>query len=54
MNMDILYDQATLREMTKILKINTSVCSAVGGIFVHQLSFIFNDMLSLYTTYRCG
>ena len=50
----ILQDQTTLREISKILRINTSVCGAVGPLFVHQLSIIFMDLINLYTTYRQG
>lgn len=52
--MQLLQDQTTLREISKILRINTSVCGAVGPLFVHQLSIIFMDLINLYTTYRQG
>ena len=50
-NLQVLLDPATMRELTKILKTNAAVCGAVGPLFVHQLGVIFLDMLNLYATY---
>lgn len=40
-----------MKEMSKVFKTNTKVCSAAGPIFVHQLSLIFNDAMKVYTLY---
>jgi exportin-1 len=40
-----------VRELGKILKTNSKVCSASGSIYVHQLSAIFLDMLNVYHLY---
>jgi len=50
-NLQTLFDPAVMRELTKILKTNTAVCSAVGPLFTHQLSTIYLDMLNCYTVY---
>lgn len=51
-NIQVLLDPVTLRELTKILKTNAAVCGSVGPLYVHQLGVVFLDMLNLYTTYR--
>lgn len=50
-NLQVLLDPQTMRELTKILKTNAAVCGSVGPLYVHQLGVIFLDMLNLYTTY---
>lgn len=52
MSIQILQDAATLRDISRILRINIAVCGAVGPLFVHQLGIIFRDLINLYTTYR--
>lgn len=42
----------SVRELSRIIKTNAVVCGAAGsGIYVHQLSEIFLDMLKLYRLY---
>lgn len=50
-NLQVLLDAATMRELTKILKTNGAVCASVGPLYVHQLGVIFLDLLNLYSTY---
>lgn len=41
----------TVKEISKIIKVNTKVCSSAGSIFVHQLASIFLDVLKIYKLY---
>ena len=42
----------SIRELQRVLKINAVVCSAAGsGVYIHQLSFVFLDMMQLYRLY---
>jgi exportin-1 len=41
----------TIKEISRIMKVNIKVCSSAGSIFVHQLSLIFMDMLKVYKLY---
>jgi exportin-1 len=50
-NVQSLYQITTSRDLSKILRTNTRVCSAAGPIYVHQLSNIFLDMLNIYRMY---
>jgi exportin-1 len=41
-----------VRELQRVLKTNAVVCAAAGsGVYIHQLSFIFLDMMSVYRLY---
>lgn len=46
-----LFSVEAVKEITRIMKINTKVCSSAGSIFVHQLSLIFMDTLKVYKLY---
>lgn len=50
-SIEALLSPDTMTELSKILKINTKVCSAAGAIYLHQLSIIFHDSLNLYKFY---
>ena len=41
----------TIKELSKILRINIRVVSSAGSIYLHQLSNIFNDVLNVYRLY---
>lgn len=43
-----LRESDTLRELSRILKINAKVCSAAGAVYLHQLGLLFRDMLNVY------
>lgn len=43
-----LFEPEMLRDLSKMLKINSKVCAAAGAIYLHQLSLIFRDALNLY------
>eukprot|EP01038_Epipyxis_sp_PR26KG_P012132 gene12132-16243_t len=47
-NVQALLQLESIKDLTRILKINTRVCAAAGSIFIHQLSNIFLDMLNVY------
>lgn len=49
--MDRLFSLEVTKELSRILKINTRVCVAAGSIYVHQLSKIFMDIMSIYRLY---
>jgi exportin-1 len=46
-----LFTMDAIKEITRIMKINTKVCSSAGSVFVHQLSLIFMDTLKVYKLY---
>lgn len=50
-NISFLLQTDTVREISKILKINISVCTSAGSIYVHQLAIIFMDLLLIYRLY---
>lgn len=50
-NIEMLFQLDTVKEMSKVLRINTRVCTAVGSIYIHQLSNIFLDMINIYCMY---
>jgi exportin-1 len=50
-NVQALCQMDAMRDLSKILKINTRVCSSAGAIYLHQLSTIFNDVLNVYRLY---
>lgn len=42
----------SIRELQRVLKTNAVVCAAAGsGVYIHQLSFVFLDMMQLYRLY---
>ena len=47
----ILTFAETIKELSKILRINIRVVSSAGSIYLHQLSNIFNDVLNVYRLY---
>jgi exportin-1 len=50
-NIETLFQMETVKELSKVLRINKRVCSAAGSIFIHQLSNIYMDMLHIYRIY---
>jgi len=50
-NVDSLMHPDTIKEVIKILKSNARVCNTVGPLYIHQLQFIFLDMLTCYKVY---
>jgi exportin-1 len=46
-----LLESDTLKELSRILKINAKVCTAAGAVYLHQLGVIFRDMLNVYRYY---
>jgi len=46
-----LFNVQVARDLSRCLKINTRVCMSARGVFVHQLSNIFMDMLNIYQLY---
>ncbi len=46
-----LFQLEVIKELSKIIKINTKVCQSGQSIYLHQLSFIFQDILSVYRLY---
>jgi hypothetical protein len=50
-DLQTLLHMDSMKELSKILKINAVVCKSAGAIFVHQLSFIMMDALNLYRLY---
>ena len=46
-----MYELDVVKELAKILRINTKVCAAAGSIYIHQLSIIFLDMMNIYRLY---
>eukprot|EP01039_Chlorochromonas_danica_P005713 gene5713-6297_t len=50
-NVQNLLQVETIRELSKVLRINAKVCSSAGAVYLHQLSVIFSDMLNLYRLY---
>ena len=49
-NHNLINDTELLRTLCNIIKTNSAVCKSVGSPFIHQLSKIYLDMLSLYRT----
>ncbi|KAL0087845.1 nuclear export factor CRM1 [Phycomyces blakesleeanus] len=49
-NINILADPAQIKFVTNVLKTNVSACSAVGSPFIIQLSKIYMDLLTLYSS----
>jgi exportin-1 len=41
----------TMRELTRFLKLNIRVCSAVGPLYVTELQVLFGDLMNVYTAY---
>lgn len=50
-NVEALLQVDVIREIARILKVNTRVCRSSGSVYIHQLSTIFNDVLNLYRLY---
>ena len=50
-NVQELLQPETVKELAKILRINTRVCVASGAVFIHQLSTIYTDVLNVYRLY---
>jgi exportin-1 len=50
-SVQFLLQLETIKEVQKVLHTNTKVCASAGGIYVHQLTAIFMDMLNLYHLY---
>jgi len=50
-NAETLMHPEQIKEVIKILKSNSRVCSTVGPLYRHQLEVIFLDMLSCYKLY---
>ena len=48
---DSLMEQATIREVIKILKTNSCCCQSVGVGFISQLGTVYLDMLNVYKAY---
>jgi exportin-1 len=46
-----MFQLDVVREISKILKTNSKVCSAAGSIYIHQLSVVYLDMLNVYHLY---
>lgn len=41
----------TVRELVKLLKTNQRVCTAVGPLYIHQLSKTYTDLINVYKYY---
>ena len=50
-NVQALMQMDSIKDLSKILRINIRVCSSSGAIYLHQLSNIFNDVLNVYRLY---
>ena len=50
-NINSLTTTETIKELSKILRINIRVVSSAGSVYLHQLSNIFNDVLNVYRLY---
>lgn len=50
-NVDSLLQLDTARDISRIYKISIRVCTAVGPLFIHQLSNVFLDALQIYHFY---
>jgi exportin-1 len=48
MNVDILKEQAAVKQLANILKTNIRACKSLGHSYVVQLNAIFMDMLQIY------
>jgi exportin-1 len=47
-NVETMFQLDTVKELSRILKINIRVCQAAGSVFVKQLEVIFEDMMAMY------
>ena len=47
-SVDVLTDQATVKQLDNIIKTNFHACKALGHAYIIQLKFIYLDMLCLY------
>jgi len=50
-NINSLTTTDTIKELSKILRINIRVVSSAGSVYLHQLSNVFNDVLNVYRLY---
>ena len=50
-NENILLNLETVRELQRFFKTSNRICSAVGTLFIHQLSNIYLDALQIYRYY---
>jgi exportin-1 len=50
-NVQSLIQMNVIKDLSRILRINTRVCTAAGSCYLHQLSNIFNDVLNVYRLY---
>jgi exportin-1 len=50
-NGESLKNPETMRELTRFLKTNIRVCSAVGPLYVTELQVLFGDLMNVYTAY---
>ena len=50
-NIENLKQPETVREVTKVVKTNVRVCSAVGPLYVNQLGMCYHDLLNVYQVY---
>jgi exportin-1 len=50
-SIDTLHELNTVKEVAKIMRTNTRVCTSVGAPFVLQLGKIYLDMLNVYKAY---
>lgn len=50
-NVQALLQMDSIKELSKILRINIRVCTSAGAVYLHQLSTIFNDLLNVYHLY---
>lgn len=50
-NVQALLQLDAIKDLNKILKINTRVCASAGSIYIHQLSTIFLEVLNVYRLY---
>ena len=47
-NRQALCQADTLRELSRIIRLNNRVCASAGPVYMHQLSVIYLDLLHLY------
>lgn len=50
-NVQSLLQLEAIKDLAKIMRINTKVCTAAGSVYIHQLSVIFLEALNVYRLY---
>lgn len=50
-DIEYLLQVDVVKDISRILRIYSRVCSASGSIYIHQLSTIFSDVLNIYRLY---